>query len=106
MVTAPISSAPMVYGALSSQSYLSIYDPKNASKGLKHNPTKKELMAPVLGPAHPNHAPSFMPHLGSAAHAQGYIAPTSVAPWAFDEQYHTYSQFNRIDYNFAFAFDS
>lgn len=90
MISAPMSSAPMVYGALpSSQSYLSIYDPKNASKGLKHNPTKQELMAPIVGPEHPSHAASFMPHLGAAAHAQGYIAPTAVAAWAFDEQFHT-----------------
>ena len=49
--------------------------------------------APAAGPAHPYHAPSFMPHLGSAAHANGAIEPTHVAPWAFEEQFHTYNSF-------------
>jgi pre-mRNA-processing factor 17 len=73
--------------------YLAIYDPKNKTATMKHNPTKAELLAPTAGPAHPHHAPSFMPHVGSAAHASGYIAPTNVAAWAFEEQYHTYNAY-------------
>jgi len=34
-----------------------------------------------------------MPHLGSAAHANGAIEPTHVAPWAFEEQFHTYNSY-------------
>ena len=60
---------------------------------VKYNPTKAEMMAPLAGPAHPYHAPSFMPHLGAAAHANGAIAPTSVAAWAFEEQFHTYNSY-------------
>jgi len=95
MVAAPPTSAPTVYGAASAQPFnnlLAIYDPKNKG-AFKYNPTKAELMAPVSGPEHPHHRAAFMPHLGNAAHANGAIAPTNVAAWAFEEQFHTYNAY-------------
>jgi hypothetical protein len=47
MVAAPLHAAPLVYGALpkhSQRGQLAIFDPKKAMEGLKHNPTKAELM--------------------------------------------------------------
>jgi hypothetical protein len=51
MVTAPTHAAPHVYGALpkhSQQGQLAIFDPKKAMEGLKHNPTKAELMGKYI----------------------------------------------------------
>jgi hypothetical protein len=90
VTTAPLHSAPACAGQGAMKSHIVAYDPKQAFL-TTHNPLKRDLMAPAAGPKHPNRSESFMPHLGNAATQNGFIAPTSVAPWAFEEQYYTYN---------------
>mmetsp|Transcript_24662 Transcript_24662/g.33817 ORF Transcript_24662/g.33817 Transcript_24662/m.33817 type:complete len:608 (-) Transcript_24662:351-2174(-) len=108
MIARPLQSAPHILGALpesmrSKALTLSAGGSKpgyNPGAMMKHNPTAMEMNMPVSGPKHPFHrSGSFMPHLGAAAHANGYIAPEYVAPWAFEEQFHTYN-------NFGYAVDT
>jgi len=96
MISQPVKSAPLVVGAAPKAlqpKYLALYDPKKAAKGLRYNAKKEVLMAPSAGPKHPFRTQAFMPHLGAAAHANGYIAPTNVDQWAFEEQFHTYNSY-------------
>ena len=87
---APLHSAPAVSGQVVDKNQMVAYDPKRAFF-TTHNPLKRDLLAPTAGPQHPEHSEAFMPHLGNAAHQNGFIAPTSVAPWAFEEQFHTFN---------------
>ncbi|EFJ18617.1 hypothetical protein SELMODRAFT_444442 [Selaginella moellendorffii] len=76
-------------GAAAAESALAVVDP--LQKRVTFNPRYEQMWAPMEGPIHPYNKDGLS--RGMKNHALGVVEDSSISPFTFDEQYHTFQAF-------------